>query len=141
MDLRKGNLSWQDFLRAGNPFKRNFRPHVAQGCETCNILFSSGTTGRLQHLTCSIAVAAATAYSDWQQHHCTCQFVGLGDAFGELGNLSHAFVSHAKCVREWSADALQLSGTVVYEVLLLGKIGAAALPGCLRTTLSTLFLP
>lgn len=44
--LRPGDVSWSGFLSLGDEsLRRSWQPHVCDIHDTCNILFSSGTTG------------------------------------------------------------------------------------------------
>lgn len=47
VDLRPGDVNWQQFL-ASVPQPAAVRAHVAASDDTANILFSSGTTGKLE---------------------------------------------------------------------------------------------
>ncbi|CAL8471383.1 g10925 [Coccomyxa elongata] len=44
VSLRRGDVSWEDFLKAAPPHG-SFQAHVADASDVTNILFSSGTTG------------------------------------------------------------------------------------------------
>ena len=45
VQLRTGDISYADFL-SGADSEGQVTPHVANAHDTCNILFSSGTTGK-----------------------------------------------------------------------------------------------
>ena len=40
-------MSWQAFLASGESRQQDFKPHVAAAEDWINILFSSGTTGKI----------------------------------------------------------------------------------------------
>ncbi len=45
VQLREGDMSYADFLSKADA-QEQVEPHVADAYDTCNILFSSGTTGK-----------------------------------------------------------------------------------------------
>lgn len=45
VQLRRGDVSWDDFLLPGQQAAEAFQPHVAASDDASCVLFSSGTTG------------------------------------------------------------------------------------------------
>ncbi len=43
--LQAGDLAWSDFRQLGS--SNDFKPHIADAYDVTNILFSSGTTGKV----------------------------------------------------------------------------------------------
>ena len=64
MSLRRGDVSWEDFLKAA-PLHGSFQAHVADASDVTNILFSSGTTGEPPkcHLRLPLSCSTNTPFS------------------------------------------------------------------------------
>lgn len=45
VQLRKADVSFEDFLATASAAPGSQQAHIVDAYETCNILFSSGTTG------------------------------------------------------------------------------------------------
>lgn len=53
VQLREADVSFDDFLSKASAHHEGQKPHIVDAYETCNILFSSGTTGKLRPCLCT----------------------------------------------------------------------------------------
>lgn len=74
VQLREGDISFADFLSKAPAAHGNQLPHIADAYETCNILFSSGTTGEARVMI-NVAILYGTIRCFTHQH-------GTNDGYG-----------------------------------------------------------
>ncbi len=127
VSLRRGDVSWEDFLKAA-PLHGSFQAHVADASDVTNILFSSGTTGAAPMATCGCLCSAEPT------HHChghcrvitlprSMQTRGLGLA-GEPKAIPWTHVTPIRCgVDGWAQQDVRRGNVVAWPTNLGWMMG------------------